>query len=168
MKYDKPLKPGKRETPTKVIIMTTSLNVALIQTVRRAGGEDVVAKWLGKSAGHVRACCNRDGDRSFTLRDLQLIFDNSGDLEIIRQLAALYGINIPGESDARLPTDTLLLKKLLGDKMTTRVKASDERRMLLDVEDHDSAIDQLVELVASITDWIKVLNEQRSRALQYR
>nr|WP_199065060.1 hypothetical protein [Chromobacterium sp. ASV5] len=148
--------------------MTTSLNVALIQTVRRAGGEDVVAKWVGKSAGHVRACCNRDGDRSFTLRDLVAIFDNSGDYEILRQLAAQYGMDIPGEADSRISTDSLLLKKLLGDKLTTRVKSSDERRMLLDVEDHDAAIDQLVELVASISDWIKVLNEQRARALQYR
>ena len=168
MKYDKPIHPDKRESPTKVIIMTTPLNVALIQTVRRAGGEDIVAAWLGKSAGHVRACCNKDGDRSFTLRDLVTIFDRSGDLEIIRQLAALYGIDIPNESDERSSTDLLLLKKLLGDKLTTRVKASDERRMLLDVEGHDAAIDQLVELVASITDWIKVLNEQRARALQYR
>ncbi len=127
-----------------------------------------MAKWVGKSAGHVRACCNRDGDRSFTLRDLVAIFDNSGDYEILRQLAAQYGMDIPGEADSRISTDSLLLKKLLGDKLTTRVKSSDERRMLLDVEDHDAAIDQLVELVASISDWIKVLNEQRARALQYR
>ena len=167
MKYGKPLNPDIRESPTKVIIMTKSLYVTLIQVVRRHG-EDVVAAWIGKSAGHVRACCNRDGDRSFTLRDLVAIFDNSGDYEILRQLAAQYGIDIPGEADQKSSTDILLIKKLLGDKLTTRVKTSDERRMLLDVEDHDSAIDQLVELVASISDWIKVLNEQRARALQYR
>ncbi|WP_161523283.1 hypothetical protein [Chromobacterium haemolyticum] len=159
----------KRSFFMKRITMTTSLDLAILQTVRRAGGPEVVAGWIGKTEGHVRACCNSKGDRSFTVDDLEMIFDHSGDLEILIQMAACRGLNISAdEASSGDSTDTLLLKKLIADRLSGRVKPSDEQKLLRDIVGHDDAINVLTDMVGALSDWLKALNDQRQRALQYR